>query len=103
MPGAASTQHTSELGPVFAAAVPVPESDCRTVQAHEAAAAIDEFQQVLAEFGIGELITYGVVQEHRIELGQVFLFKYRRVTADYHFEGARLDAHLLEGEICVKA
>ncbi|OQB99040.1 MAG: hypothetical protein BWX80_03865 [Candidatus Hydrogenedentes bacterium ADurb.Bin101] len=71
--------------------------------AHEAAAAIDEFQQVLAEIGIGELIAYGVVQEHRIELGQVFFFKHRRVAADDCFEGTRLLAQLLEGEIPVKS
>ena len=52
MPGAASTKHTSEFRPIVAAAVPVPESDRRTVYAHEAAAANGDNHRVKA----GELV-----------------------------------------------
>lgn len=64
---AATAEHEAELGPVLHAAGPAPERDRCAVNAQQAAAAGDELDQVLPEFGVGEQIADGVVEEHGIE------------------------------------
>src|SRR5688572_12794197 len=98
MTSAACADHESELGPVLDCAGPLRETDRCAVDAHEAAAGIDEIGQVLPEFGVGETIADGVVEEDSVELLEVFALEHVRVTADGGLEGAGLLAHQGEGE-----